>query len=410
MAERDNLEYEAALDLILSHAQVSRVESAPLLAALGGFLAGPVFAQADSPRFDNSAVDGYAVRSADLKGATRASPVELALKGTIRAGRTGLEAAVEPGTAVRVLTGAPVPRGADGVAMQEDVQPGNGSVAFASELSRGANIRRQAEEYAAGTELLPAGIRLNSAIIALAAGAGHKTLPVHVPPRVAILTTGDEMVEPGAELVSGQIWESNSWGLAAELQALGIEASRYRVPDDPIRTRAALDAAAVEADVLITSGGVSVGEHDYVKCVCEEMGAVRRFWGMKAKPGQPFYFATLGDKLVFGLPGNPVSALVTYAMLVKPALLKMMGWRGTMPRVRARLLSAISKKPARLEFVRARSEFRGTQLWAESSGRRGSHMLGGLAWADCLIHFPLGCERLEAGDEADITMLDWRGE
>jgi molybdopterin molybdotransferase len=283
-------------------------------------------------------------------------------------------------------------------------------IEISGQVEPGANIRRRGEDYPEGAPLLEAGARLGPAQISLAAGAGHSSVAVHRSPRVAVLATGDELVEPGQPLGSSQIWESNAYGLIGALQEIGIEAVHQRVGDSLAKTAEAIASAAEGADFILTSGGISVGDRDYVRRAAEDLGAEKQFWGVRAKPGQPFYFATLGKTHIFGLPGNPVSALSTYTVLVRPALLKSLGASNISRTFSARISAETIKKAGRLEFVRGRTEQRGAEVWVEPSGKRGSHMLGGLAWADCLIHFPLEASRLEPGEQVQITLLNWRGE
>jgi molybdopterin molybdotransferase len=404
---RDALTYHEALERIMQATSPLPASRNGLTEALGRYLGEPLIAGADSPAFDNSAVDGYGVRIGDLAEATEAYPVSLYLAGSIRAGDSTHHEALEPSTTVQILTGAPVPAGVSAVVMQEDVVVTEDAVHFSAPIQAGANIRKQAEEYAKGSRLAEPGTLCSPAVVALAATSGHAELSVCGVPKVAIVSAGDELVEPGKPLGPGQIWESNSFGLIAALQAMGISSTRIRAEDTRESVRAAITAALDQADVVLTSGGVSVGDHDHVKSVCEDLGVKREFWGVRLKPGGPFYFGTKGDKKVFGLPGNPVSALVTFFVCVRPALVKMMGAREAHSPLSAKLANALMAKGNRLEMVRGRLQHRNAEVWVEPTAARDSHMLGGLAAADCLIHLPSEAGTMEAGGIVEVTPLRW---
>ena len=309
----------------------------PLDEAEGGVLAEDVLADTPLPPFDNSAMDGYAVRAADLAGATAEAPVTLPVRGEIAAGDTG-SYRVEPGSCLRIMTGALLPSGADAVVPVEQTDGGTTVAAFSRAVSPGESLRRQGDDVPAGARLLESGTPVGSVQLALLAGSGHATVLVRPRPRVAVVATGNELAEPGTPLVPGQIWESNSYLLAAAARQAGAVAARHRLPDDPDAVLARLEQLLPEADLLITSGGVSMGgEHDVVKAALSKLGTVT-FRKVAMQPGMPQGFGVLGPERqpLFTLPGNPVSAYVSFLLFVRPALDALRD----LPALRQRVLTA----------------------------------------------------------------------
>lgn len=410
------ISYEQALSLILSHAQPLGIENTPLSDMLGRALAHPVVASADMPGFDNSAVDGFGVRLSDVERAAEDAPARLELSGTIQAGDRGV-VALAPGSAVKILTGAVVPPQVEAVVMREFCEEHDGLVLVKRPAKPGENIRRRGEEFKAGEQILAAGTRVTAPVIGLLASTGHASFPTYKKPSVAIISTGDELVEPGHPLAPGQIYDSNSFALEAAVTALSIDrCTRFHTSDNRDSTRDVLSTALDSAGVVISAGGVSVGDFDFVKDVAEQLGIETVFWRIALKPGKPVYFGkksgTAGTtaKLVFGLPGNPVSALVTFHQLVKPALLKILGHSDVQPlELRAILTRNIGKKAGRTEFVRGIAATKGGRLYVEPTAGQDSHMMGGLATANCLIVFPLEAEVLTEGQQVSIDLLDWHG-
>lgn len=392
------------------------VESVRLDRINGCYLAEPIIANRDMPGFDNSAVDGFGVLVNDVARASVESPVQLQLSGVIQAGDSG-ESQLAAGCALKILTGAVVPDSVQAVIMREYCQESNGHVTVSIGARLGENIRRRAGEYQQGQEILTAGVLATPPIVGLLAALGHKTFPVHKKPRVAVVGTGDELVKPGRQLGPGQIYDSNSYALRSAVVSMGLNSCRtYTARDDFDSTRSTLKAALVNSDVLITAGGVSVGDYDIVKDVLEECGVQGLFWRIAIKPGKPVYFGTLDSKrsgrrkLVFGLPGNPVSALVTFHLFVRPALLKVSGaGNNEQPLVKAKLTASLKKKSGRMEFVRGILRYENGLPEAQPVTGQDSHMLGGLSQANCLIHFPLEAEVLERGSEVLVEQLHWTG-
>ena len=376
----------------MSHARPLGTERVPLRSLGGRTFASDLVCPFDVPHFDNSQVDGYAYRTSD------AGPRRLV-------GESAAGGAVPPrvgnGEAVRIFTGAPLPEGADAVAMQEDCAVEDG---FVSVHEEGDHIRRRGEEIAAGTTFNLRGRLATPPLVGLAASFGIGMPEAVRRPFVAIVGTGDELVPPGLPLRPGQVYASNLDALETAVRAVGGVATSRLVGDDPIATRAALsDVLESAVTVLITVGGVSVGEHDLVRPTLASLGVEERLWRVAMKPGKPFYFGTLGEKPVFGLPGNPVSALVTFLTLVRPALRKMLGMIDAEEETTVHLGAAIRRKDLRHEFVRA--TLRGGVATPVSA--QGSHMQTGLAFADALIHVPDGVSSLDEGDEVTITPLRW---
>ena len=389
------LSYDEAAALIVAECRPSGRETVSLHDALGRVLCGDMVSPIDMPLFDNSAMDGFAVKLSD-RG------IWSTVIGESAAGRPFV-GELKPGQAVRILTGAPVPAGSDAVVMVEDAEETGARVFWDVELLMGENIRRQAEEFKRGTTLLKGPKLLTPAVIGLAATIGLTQFNVCRKPKIGVLTTGDELVEPGTTLEFGQIYASNSYGIRAALISLGISDFEMRhVADSMSETESALMGLLDSCDAVITCGGVSMGVHDYVKPAFESCGVEKVFWGVAVRPGQPFFFGRKGGVPVFGLPGNPVSALVTFTMLARLGILGMIGLT-TPPPKRAVLTQGLSKKAGRLEFVRG-SVLRDTLT---PLGKQGSNMGSGLASANCLIHFPAEATELRAGEVVDYTPLRW---
>ncbi len=407
------ISFEESRKLILDAVEPLGSEVLALDQLVGAVTAEPALASEDMPAFDNSAVDGFGVIVSDIAGSTQRSLGELDLVGEVRAGDAG-DIAIESGQTVRILTGAVVPRGVEAVVMKEFCSERNGRVAFSVSALKGDNIRRRGEEYHEGDTVLPAGALVTPPVVGLIASAGLDRLSVYRRPSVAVVVTGDELVEPGQPLKKGQIYDSNSYALSAAVRAMGIsECSVLRVRDERIATRDTFSRAIAISDVVISTGGVSVGDYDFVKDVAEDLGVSTIFWRIAIKPGKPVYFGVAsrddGRKIyVFGLPGNPVSGLVTFHQLVRPALLSLMGTGVDETRkLMARMGRDMRKKRGRLEFVRGRLKVRGEEIFAFPCSGQGSHMLGGLVEADCLICFPCEADRLAEEEPVEVERLCW---
>ena len=395
------LTYEEALAQILSHTAPLAPVQVPLADALGLVLAEDLAASHDLPPFDNSSMDGFAVRAADIAVNEAVLPVQ----GDIAAGALSIPT-LRPQMALRIMTGAPVPDGADAVVPVEDTETRGSSVAFLEQAERGQHIRRRGEEVRSGTVVVPRGSRLRPAEIGMAATVGHAQVLAHPKPRVAIVSTGDELVEPGTQLQRGQIYNSNAYALAAQVEeAGGIVVHKLHARDTPEALRTAFDRCA-GADVLITSGGVSVGGFDYVKAVFAERGTVD-FWRVAIRPGKPLAFGQWDSTLFFGLPGNPVSSMVTFELFVRPTLRKLAGQSAlTRPEVQVRLAEEVSHTPGRRSYQRAIMTREGSGYLARTTGAQGSGMLRSMVLANALLILPSDIALFPVGAKVSALLLD----
>lgn len=399
------------LDRILSVVQPLSPLELGLMDAHGCILTEDVVAPDPLPGFDNSAVDGYAVRLDDVASASERTPVVLPVTGDIAAGPAS-PLRVQPGVCVRIMTGAMMPAGADSVIPVEWTDGGVATVRIVRAPTPGANIRRSGEDVAAGETVLAAGTHLGAVQIGLAAAVGRSRLVVRPRPRVVVVSTGSELTDAGQPLAPGRIVDSNSPALTAA--ALEAGAIAYRVgivPDDPRKLAATLEDQLVRADVLVTSGGVSVGAYDVVKEVLSRLGTVA-FDKIAMQPGMPQGFGTIGPDStpVFGLPGNPVSALVSFEAFVRPALRKMLGARPfERPRVRAVTSAALTSPRGKRSFLRVRlAVTEGAYVVTPVSGN-GSHLLAGLSRANALAIVPEDVEKVAAGQSVEVLVLERRG-
>lgn len=380
----------------------------PLLDALGLVLCEDVVSPVSLPGFDNSAVDGYAVRSGDLAGASAEQPVVLPVTGEIAAGRSR-PIVVTPGTAVRIMTGAPLPRGADSVVPVEWTDAGTASVRIVQRPPKGASVRWAGEDLEAGTKVLDRDTVLGPRQIAVLAAVGRARVRVRPRPRVVVISTGAELREPGSRLVDGQIYDSNSYTLASAARQTGAVVYRVGiVDDDPKKIMDTLSDQLVRADLVITSGGVSKGLYDVVKEVLTKLGTID-FPEVAMQPGKPQGFGVMGDDQipVFTLPGNPVSAYVSFEVFVRPAVRRLMG---AVPYQRQPvsgvLLDGFASPPGRRQFVRAAARS-GDEGWmARTVGGHGSHLLGGLSRSNALIVVPEDTTSCRAGDRVELWLLD----
>jgi molybdopterin molybdotransferase len=396
---------EAHLAEVLATVRPIEPVRLPLADAEGGVLAEPVTAGTPLPSFDNSAMDGYAVCASDLAAATDEAPVTLPVRGEIAAGDTG-SYRVEPGSCLRIMTGALLPAGADAVVPVELTDGGAEVALFRRAVAVGSALRRRGDDVPEGALLLTAGTPVGPVQLALLAASGQGSVLVRPRPRVAVVSTGNELAEPGTPLVPGRIWESNSFMLAAAARQAGAVAERHRLPDDPVTVLSTLERLLPDADVLITSGGVSMGgEHDVVKAALSKLGTVT-FRKVAMQPGMPQGFGVLGPDQtpIFTLPGNPVSAYVSFLLFVRPALNVLKD----QIQQRTRVITAALTESVRSPQGR-RSYLRGVLDPAEATvvplTGQSSHQLGALALANALIIVPETVTRLEAGDAADVMCL-----
>jgi molybdopterin molybdotransferase len=377
----------------------------PLVHADGSVLAEQVTSTTPLPSFDNSAMDGYAVRAADLGGATAEAPVALPVRGEIAAGDTG-DYRVEPGSCLQIMTGARLPEGADAVVPVEWTEGGAAEALFRQAPEPGNAVRHRGDDVAEGAVLLPQGTLVGPVQVALLAASGHGEVLARTPPRVTIISTGNELVEPGTPLIPGQIWESNSFMLAAAARRAGATVRRHRLRDDPAVVLSTLEGLVSDADLLITSGGVSMGgEHDVVKAALSKLGTIT-FRKVAMQPGMPQGFGVLGPDAtpIFTLPGNPVSAYVSFILFVQPALdaLKKLSPQ-RQPLAQAALTMSVRSPGGRRSYLRGILD-PARETVVPLTGQS-SHQLGALAQANALIIVTEDVTRLEAGDGVDVMCL-----
>lgn len=401
------LSYAEARDRVLAAASPLPAAREPLAHALGRALRRDLVAPHALPPFDNSAMDGWAVLAADLAAASPEAPVRLPITGVAAAGRP-LERVLARGEAALVMTGAPIPAGADAVVPFEDGarEDGDGAARFTLPVRAGAHIRRAGEDIAAGEVALATGRELSAHDLALAASLGFAEIELSPAPRVAVLSTGDELLDPGQPLRPGALRDSNLPMLAMLVaQAGGALTLAERLPDDAHRVAARAREAVEVSDVVLTIGGVSAGDFDPVKQALDEIGEIE-LWRVAMRPGRPQAFGAPHGRLFFGLPGNPASVACVFEALVRPALRKLQGHAALdRPRVPVRLATDVESRAGRTDFVRCSLEWRLGALWAVPAGAQVSGHLMPQSRAHALLVVPEAAERLQRGDEAEALLL-----
>jgi molybdopterin molybdotransferase len=398
VAGRNLISIEEALRLVLDRVEPPPTERVEIEAAVGRYLAEDAGSSVDLPPFDSSAMDGFALRSGDTPG-------RLPVVHRIPAG-TPAPRALEAGEAMGIATGAVVPDGADAVIPFEYVVEHDNTIEVEEPVGAGANVRPAGGDVRAGETVVEAGACLGARQLAALAAAGIPEIRVARRPRASVVVTGSELRPPGEPLSAGQIYEANGILLEAQLASAGAEVDRTSaVADEESAHRDAL-ARGLEADVLVTSGGVSVGPHDLVRAILGELGVEEVFWGVSVKPGKPISFGVAGKRLVFGLPGNPVSVLVGFELFVRPALLALQGSAEPGPLFERGLLgSELRMNPARDELVRARVRRRSEGPLVEPLAGRESHMIARAAGADALVLIPRGNGNLSAGEPVEFLRI-----
>jgi molybdopterin molybdotransferase len=425
MVTQAMISVEEALERILSFVHRLEPEERPILEALGQALAEDAVAPFDIPPLDNTAMDGYAVRAADTQGASESHPARLRVAGELAAGYV-FEGEVAPGSAVRIMTGAPVPPGADAIVPFEETdevvghrfgafEKSSDQVGVLKEARPGANIRRAGEDVRAGATIMRAGMALGPPQVGMLASLGRATVRVYRRPVVAILSTGDELLEPGQPPAPGKIYDSNAYSVASMVAEAGGIPRRLGIAADTVEALTAKLRGGLDADLLITSAGVSRGDYDVVKDVLAREGEID-FWTVRMRPGKPLAFGAFpasggqaaGGRRVphIGLPGNPVSSMITFELFGRAALYKMLGKSGwERPRVRATAEERIENRDARRVYARAILSQRDGRYYASLTGPQGSGVLTSMALANALAVVPEDVPAIEPGDEVECLVL-----
>lgn len=398
--------FDEALRLVLEHIGTVGTESVDIAEACGRLLAEEIVAPWNLPLFDNSAMDGYAVRTVDCQE----PPVRLRLTGLLLAGSVP-SSAVEPGCAIKIMTGAPIPPGCDAVVAQEQAVENGESVEIGIAVSQYKHIRRSGEDVRLGEKLMEPGERLRPASINMLASCGRSTVSVYRRPRVAILSLGDELLQAGSSLEAGKIIDSNGPALAAAIQEAGALPLSLGIAKDNLKEHREKITEGLHADMLLTSGGASVGTRDLVREVLADFGVEHLFTQVEMRPGAPTCFGLHGTKPVFSLPGNPVASLVAFEELVRPGLRKMMGYRWSEnPRLTVVMQEEVRKKPGRVQFLRVRLVFRQGKYLAWSAGNQNTGILKTFLCADALVLLPSECTLVSPGDELQAHLTGQNGE
>lgn len=406
---QQGLTVDEAQALILDETPILGAETVQASEAMGRVLAEAIVSARRHPPADCSAMDGYAVRREDLLGVSSEKPKQLPVAYEVAAGGQAPRP-LEAGHVARIFTGAPLPPGADAVVMQEDTDQGAERVEIRCSPAPRENVRDGGEDFEIGDRLIDPGTVLGAPHLGVLASIGRTIVSVHQRPRVAILSGGDELVEPDRPADHGQIVSSNSYTLAAQCREVGGLPTYLGIAEDRPEAIEARMRAGLRADVLVSSAGVSVGDHDHVRDVLEKVGCRLRLWGVLMKPGYPLAFGVIEPtgQLVFGLPGNPVSTAVTFEQFVRPALRKMMGHRAVhRPVVQARLAEDIRKKAGRLHFVRVALESTAEGLVARPTGNQSSGVLTSMIRGQGLAVIPLESESVAAGSMVAVQVLDF---
>ena len=397
---------DEALDKILSNIYPLGVEKVSSLDALGRVIAEDIYANRDIPPLDNSAMDGYAIRFEDVQKASPNNPIRLEVIEDLPAGFISKKK-VEGGKAIRIMTGAPIPKGADAVIPVEVTKKEDENVLILKAAAMGENIRKSGEDVKKGDRVISRGDTIRPAEVGMLASVGRSFVSVYQRPLVAILCTGDELVDVDGELDEVKIISSNSYTLAAQVKdcgaipiQLGIAKDRKEEIEERLRQ-------GTRADVLISSAGVSVGDYDFIKDVMKNLGMEMIFWKVAMRPGQPLAFGTIVGKPVFGLPGNPVSSMISFEQFVRPSLLKMMGHRQLFrPVIEAILKEEIKKIVGRRYFIRGSVSFEKGEYFVTTTGEQGSGILRSMVKANGLIVIPEDQEIVRAGEKVKVQLLD----
>ena len=398
---------EEAQEIIFAKMKTIDSSQIEIKDALGRILSEDVFSERSIPPWANSAMDGYAVRSEDIKNATKDNPIELKVIERIQAG-VKAKSILKEGEAIRIMTGAPMPQGADAIVLQEETEESDSSVVkIYLSVESGVSVRVAGEDVEIGDLVVSKGTKLSPAAIGMLANIGMDSCSVYNKPRVAILATGEELVELKEVPKEGQIFNSNSYALAAQVEEAGGEPILLGIAKDNTEDLVKGIKSGMSADILITSGGVSVGDFDLVKDTLQDLGNEINFWRVRMKPGKPMAFGMLGGNPFFGLPGNPVSTMVSFELFVRPSLLKMQGVKEVFrTKVNAVLRGELVKSPERRHYIRAVTTFNGNTWEAKALEVQGSNILHSMVKSNSLVVFPEFETKLEDGKTVEVILLD----
>ena len=398
---------EEAQKIVLNSGLEPIVKKLPILESLGLNLAEDIISSDDIPIYDNSAMDGYAVRAIDIKGAEKSYPIRLVLAGEVIGAGKIPKSTVNPGFCMPIMTGASLPEGADSVVKKEDTQRDTASIMVFREIEKGENVRYRGEDIKKGNTVFKKGDGINPGTIGVLASLGKSEVMVFGPPVIGVLPTGDELIGISEKLVAGKVRDSNSYSLSAQIKEMGIQYKRFgSAPDDEALLLKKIKEALGECDILLLSGGISAGDYDLVKDTLEGMGAKLNFWKVNQKPGKPLAFFEYGNKYIFALPGNPVSVMVCFEMYVRPMIRKSMGAHNLFrPEVMAEALHDFKNKTGRINFIRAIVENKDGQYFFKSTGMQGSGILTSMARANGIARFPADMGNVEKGSKVKVYLL-----
>ncbi len=397
---------EEALSIVLETPVSSHIEEVPLLNSLNRVCAEDVKASITVPPWDNSAMDGFAVKTEDVESASETSGVKLKVKTDIPAG-SFYEGKIEKGECARIMTGAPIPEGAEAVVMREFAHDSGDEVVLERSAERGENIRKKGEDINVGDIVVPRGKVITPADIGVMASVQASAINVYRRPTVAVLSTGDELVDLDEKIEPGKIVTSNNYALEAQINESGaLTLQMGIIKDDRDILRDAVKKAS-SADIILTTGGVSVGDYDFVKDILGELGFEKKFWKVAQKPGKPLLFGTLGKSLVFGLPGNPTATMLCFEIYVRPMIRMIQGFSNLHRKsVKAEALEDIKKKAGRKHFIRAITENREGKYFFRTTGAQGSGILTSMSKANSIAVVEREATLLKKGEEADVILID----
>ncbi len=400
------IQVDEARDIILSKIEPKGLEKVFIEEALGRVLAEDIIAGLNNPPMDNSAMDGYAVIAADIQSATPDNPVKLEVVDDVPAGSVA-GVTLKNNQAIRIMTGAPIPPGSDAVLMQEDTDKNGGGILAKDKAEVGENIRLAGEDVKEGEVVIQKGVAITPAHIGMMAVVGRSSIYVGQRPTVAILSTGDEIVELDGNPTGPCIYNSNGYMLSAQIRSAGGIPCYMGVARDDEKDLMEKFDWALKCDIVVSSGGVSVGDYDLVKSTLDKLGNDMMFWKVAMKPGKPLAFGKIGEVPIFGLPGNPVSSFVSFEQFARPAIKKMMGARDIMLRtVQATLTRTVHKKTGRLHFMSAVISWDGNETTVAPAEEQGSGVLKSAVNANGLLVFPLEKDELKSGEQVTVQLLD----